>query len=106
MFSGGVNPNKMGKQVHDMQRRLLEVEERLKEMIVEGSAGGGSVKVKASGAQEVVAVSVDEQVAAAGDKGMLEDLVQAAVNDALKKAKALREKELTKVTGINVPGLA
>ena len=105
MMGGGLNPNKMGKQIQDMQKKLLEVEEDLKERIVEGSAGGGMVKVKVSGAQEVVAVSIDEQVAGGGDKGMIEDMVLAAVNDGLKKAKKLRETELTKVTGFNLPGL-
>ena len=103
---GGMNPNKMGKQIHDMQRKLQEVEEDLKERIVEGVAGGGSVKVKVSGAQEIVSVSIDEQVVGAGDKSMIEDLVMAAANEALKKARKLRETELTKVTGFNVPGLA
>ena len=105
MFGGGLNPNKMGKQVHDMQRRLQEVEEDLKERIVEGSSGGGIVKVKVSGAQEIVAVSVDEQALASGDKAMVEDLFMTAANEGLKKAKKLRETELTKVTGFNLPGL-
>ena len=93
----------MNKQLQDMQKRLAKVEEDLKERIVEATAGGGMVSVKISGAQEVVAVKIEEQVLA--DKGMVEDLVMAAMNEGIKKAKKLRETEMVKVTGVSMPGM-
>jgi hypothetical protein len=101
MIPGG----KMNKQLQDMQKRLAKVEEDLKERVVEATAGGGMVTVKVNGAEEVVVVKIEEQVLAAGDKGMLEDLVMAAVNEGIRKAKKLREAEMTKVTGLAMPGL-
>ena len=93
----------MNKQIQDMQKRLAKVEEDLKERIVEATAGGGMVSVKISGAEEVVAVKIDEQVLS--DRGMVEDLVMAAMNEGIKKAKKLRETEMVKVTGMSMPGL-
>jgi DNA-binding YbaB/EbfC family protein len=93
----------MNKQIQDMQKRLAKVEEDLKERIVEASAGGGMVSIKISGAEEVVAVKIDEQVLS--DRGMVEDLVMAAMNEGIKKAKKLRESEMVKVTGMSMPGL-
>jgi len=101
MIPGG----KMNKQLQDMQKRLAKVEEDLKERVVEAAAGGGMVTVKVNGAEEIVVVKIEEQVLAAGDKGMLEDLVMAAVNEGIRKAKKLRETEMTKVTGLSMPGL-
>ena len=93
----------MNKQIQDMQKRLAKVEEDLKERIVEATAGGGMVSVKISGSEEVVAVKIDEQVLS--DRGMVEDLVMAAMNEGIKKAKKLRETEMVKVTGMSMPGL-
>ena len=93
----------MNKQIQDMQKRLAKVEEDLKERIVEATAGGGMVNIKISGAEEIVAVKIDEQVLS--DRAMVEDLVMAAVNEGIKKAKKLRETEMVKVTGMSMPGL-
>lgn len=85
---------------------MAEIKEELAEKEVEGSAGGGMVRVVANGRQEVISVVIEP--AALEDREMLEDLVTAAVNDALRKSKALMEEELSKVTsqlGINLPGL-
>ena len=121
----------MNKQLQDMQKRLAKVEEDLKDRIVEATSGGGTVSVKLNGVEEVVAVKIDEQVLSdrgmvkvkvnggeevvdikiekdvinPDDKGMLEDLVLAAVNEGIKKAKKLRETEMVKVTGVSMPGL-
>jgi DNA-binding YbaB/EbfC family protein len=93
----------MNKQFQDMQKRLAKVEEDLKERIVEATAGGGMVSVKISGAEEVVAVKIEEQVLS--DRGMVEDLVMAAMNEGIRKAKKLRESEMVKVTGVSLPGM-
>src|SRR5882672_1498734 len=95
----------MNKQFQDMQKRLAKVEEDLKERVVEASAGGGMVSVKVNGVEEIVAVKIEEQVLASGDRGMVEDIVMAAVNEGIKKAKKLRETEMAKVTGVSLPGL-
>jgi hypothetical protein len=105
MLGGGMNMNRMGKQLQDMQKRIAKVEEDLRERIVEASAGGGMVSVKLNGVEEIVAVKIEEQVLASGDRGMVEDLVMAAVNEGIKKAKKLRETEMAKVTGVSLPGL-
>jgi DNA-binding YbaB/EbfC family protein len=93
----------MNKQFQDMQKRLAKVEEDLKERIVEATAGGGMVSVKISGTEEVVAVKIEEQVLS--DRGMVEDLVMAAMNEGIRKAKKLRETEMVKVTGVSMPGM-
>jgi len=94
------------KQVQRLQARMAEVKEELAEKEVEGSAGGGMVKVVANGRQEVISVVIEP--AALEDREMLEDLVTAAVNDAMRKSKALMEEELSKIAsqlGINLPGI-
>jgi nucleoid-associated protein EbfC len=93
----------MNKQLQDMQKRLAKVEEDLKERIVEATAGGGMVSVKISGVEEVVAVKIEEQVLS--DRAMVEDLVMAAMNEGIRKAKKLRETEMVKVTGVSMPGM-
>ncbi|MBI4565425.1 MAG: YbaB/EbfC family nucleoid-associated protein [Planctomycetes bacterium] len=100
-----MNLGKLSKQVQDMQKKLAQVEELLKERIVDATSGGGMVTVKVNGAEEVVDVKIEEQVLASNDKAMVEDLVMAAVNEGIKKAKKLREAEMAKVTGMSLPGL-
>lgn len=95
----------MNKQFQDMQKRLAKVEEDLKERVVEATAGGGMVSVKVNGVEEVVAVKIEEQVLASGDRAMVEDLVMAAMNEGIRKAKKLRETEMVKVTGVSMPGM-
>jgi hypothetical protein len=93
----------MNKQLADMQKRLQKAEEELKERVVQGSAGGGVVKIMANGQQELVAVKIEDDAMA--DKAMLEEMVQVAANEALQKAKKLREGEMAKVTGLAMPGM-
>jgi DNA-binding YbaB/EbfC family protein len=96
---------KYGKTFQDMQQKLQRLDAELKERIVEATAGGGMVKVKVNGAEEIVDVKIEKDVINPDDKGMLEDLVLAAVNEGIKKAKKLRETELAKITGMVMPGL-
>lgn len=94
------------KQAQDMQKRMAKVQEELKERVVEASAGGGMVTAQANGKQELLSIKISKDVVDPNDLGMLEDLVVAAANQALKKAKELQEKELGKVTGgLNLPGM-
>jgi hypothetical protein len=102
----GLDFGNIQKQFRDMQKKLQEIETDLKERYVEATAGGGMVKVTINGAEEVAKIDIDPQVIQGGDKDMLQDLVLAAVNEGIKKAKALREKEMAKVTGLGgLPGM-
>jgi DNA-binding YbaB/EbfC family protein len=96
---------KYGKTFQDMQQKLQKLDAELKERVVEAAAGGGMVKVKVNGAEEIVDIKIEKDVINPDDKGMLEDLVLAAANEGIKKAKKLREAELAKITGMVMPGL-
>jgi nucleoid-associated protein EbfC len=104
MFPAG-GMGKYGKTFQDMQSKLQKLDADLKERVVEAAAGGGMVKVKVNGGEEVVDIKIEKDVINPDDKGMLEDLVLAAVNEGIKKAKKLREAELAKITGMVMPGL-
>jgi DNA-binding YbaB/EbfC family protein len=104
MFPAG-GMGKYGKTFEDMQKKLQKLDLELKERVVEAAAGGGMVKVKVNGAEEIVDIKIEKDVINPDDKGMLEDLVLAAANEGIKKAKKLRETELAKITGMMMPGL-
>jgi hypothetical protein len=87
------------KQAREMQARMEEVQGRLAEMTVEASAGGGKVTAVVSGKQEVVEIRIAPEVVDPADVEMLQDLVTAAVNEALRKATELGRAELAKATG-------
>ncbi|MBM3973018.1 MAG: YbaB/EbfC family nucleoid-associated protein [Planctomycetes bacterium] len=94
------------KQAQDMQRRMADATRSLGERVLEGSAGGGAVKAYVNGNQELQAVKIQKAAVDPGDVDSLEDLVTAAVRQALQAAKELREREMGKVTGgLNLPGL-
>lgn len=97
-FGGGMNMQALMKQAQQMQEQLKKAQEELKASEFVGSAGGGMVKVTVSGAKEVLAVSINLQAIDPDDIEMLEDLVTAAVNDALNKA-AEKERELMPMAG-------
>lgn len=101
--AGGMG--KYGKAFEDMQKKLQKLDLELKERVVEAASGGGMVKVKVNGAEEIVDIKIEKDVINPDDKGMLEDLVLAAANEGIKKAKKLRETELAKITGMMMPGL-
>jgi hypothetical protein len=93
------------KQAQKMQQRLLEVQQELKQRVVEGSAGGGMVRVAVNGEQQVLSVKVDPQAVSPEDLELLEDMVLAAVNQALEKARQMAQEEMAKVTGgLQLPG--
>lgn len=96
----------MLRQAQMMQKKMTTVQEELKTREVEGTAGGGMVTVRATGGQQVLSVVIDKSVVEAGDVEMLQDLVLAAVSDALKKAKTMMEEEMGKITGgMKIPGM-
>jgi len=98
--------NKMMKQVQQMQEKMKELKDELAERTVEATAGGGMVKATATGGQEIVSISIDPAVIDPDDIDMLEDLVVAAVNEALRQAEDMVKEEMSKITGgLNIPGL-
>lgn len=96
----------MMKQAQKLQAKMLRMQDELAEKTVESSAGGGMVRVVADGRQRVRAISIEKEVVDPGDVDMLQDLVLAAVNDALNKAQEMVSAEMAKLTGgMNIPGL-
>ncbi|QRG67765.1 YbaB/EbfC family nucleoid-associated protein [Brevibacillus choshinensis] len=96
----------MMKQVKKMQEEMAKAQEALKDKVVEGSAGGGAVLVKADGHKQVKEIIIKPEVIDPDDVEMLQDLVLTAVNDALRKADELMAKDMGKFTGgMNIPGL-
>lgn len=102
-------PKGMGnlmKQVQEMQEKLLEMQEKAGEKTVEASSGGGMVMAVANGRQEVLSIKIDAAVIDPNDIEMLEDLVVAAVNEALRKSREMVTEEMGKLTGgLRIPGL-
>ena len=93
------------RQAQKMQEQLLKVQEELETLTVEGTAGGGVIKVVMSGKQVVESVAVDPE--AAEDLEMLQDLIAAAVNDAFTKTQELAAQKMGPITGgLNIPGLS
>ena len=97
-----------------VQKEMERIQAELEEMSVEGSSGGGMVTVRASGKQKILAVKVDPEVIDPEDPEMLEDLITAAVNQALDKSRELAQQEMQKVAGgmlgslpggLKIPGL-
>ena len=96
------DPMKMLRQVQQMQDRMQKVQKELETETVEAGAGGGAVTVVATGAQKLVSVRIDPE--AAGDPEMLQDLVVAAVNEALEKSKEMAAARMQAVTtGLGLP---
>jgi DNA-binding YbaB/EbfC family protein len=102
----GGNMGGMMKQMQKMQKDMEKMQAQLEETEVEASSGGGAVSCKVNGKKEVLAITIDEDVVDPEDVEMLQDLVMAAVNEALRKAEDMMEKEMKKLTGgMNIPGL-
>lgn len=96
----------MMKQVAKMQRQMEEIQNELAEKTVEGSSGGGMVKVIANGKQDIVSIKIEKEVVDPEDVEMLEDLILSAVNQAREKAGELQAESMGALTGgMNIPGL-
>lgn len=96
------DPMKMLKQVQQMQDRMSKVQTELETETVEASAGGGAVRVVATGTQKVVSVTIDPS--AASEPEMLQDMVVAAVNEAIEKSKQLAASKMQAVaSGLGLP---
>ncbi len=100
-YPGGMsgNMNNLMKQAQRMQRQMEEATKELEEKEVTATAGGGAVEVTVSGKKEVVKVKLAEEVVDPDDIEMLEDLIMAAVNEALRQMEDLSQESMNKITG-------
>lgn len=102
---GGANMNQMIKQAKKMQEQMAKMQEELQERIVEASAGGGAITAKVNGRQEVLEIKIKPEVVDPEDIEMLEDLILAVINDAIKQSQEMVSGEMSKITGgLNIPG--
>jgi DNA-binding YbaB/EbfC family protein len=107
MFQGISNLASLMRQAQEVVGRLPEATAELKAKRVTGTAGGGLVEVEANGAGEVRRVRIDPDLFARGERGVIEDLLPAAVNQALEKARQLHLEMMQSMTqGVSVPGLS
>ena len=96
----------MMKEAQKLQAQMEKMQEEVGRKTVEATAGGGMVTVQANGKQELIAIKIDPEVINKDDAQMLEDLVLAACNEALRKSRELVQQELGKLTGgLKIPGL-
>ena len=100
-FPGGMpgNMNNLMKQAQKMQRQMEEATKELEEKEVTASAGGGAVEVTVSGKKEIVKIRLAEEVVDPNDIEMLEDLIMAAANEALRQMEEMSQQSMAKITG-------
>jgi hypothetical protein len=97
----------MMKQAQKLQAKMMRLQDELAEKTIESTAGGGMVKVVANGKQQIVAIQVEKEVVDPDDVEMLQDLIMAAVNDALTKSQEMVSAEMAKLTGgLSIPGIS
>jgi len=105
-FPGGIDLGAMMQQAQQLQQQMMEAQEAAKQKTVEASAGGGMVTVTISGGLEIRALKIDPACIDPKDPGMLQDLIIAAVNQAIQKAQELQAGAMQSVAGgLNIPGL-
>ncbi|MCJ7774963.1 MAG: YbaB/EbfC family nucleoid-associated protein [Desulfobulbaceae bacterium] len=105
-MKGMPNMGQLMKQAQQIQTKMAKLQEDLGDRTVEASSGGGMVIVVANGRQEVLSIKIEREVIDPDDAEMLQDLIMAAVNDALTKAKDMVNEEMGKLTkGMNIPGM-
>ena len=110
---GGVNMNQLMQQAKKMQEQLAQAQDKAKELEVSASAGGGRVKVVASGDMQLKSIAIDPEALDPDDVELLQDMILAAVNDALNSASEAANSEVASATGLGgmdlggmgIPGL-
>lgn len=106
-MKGMPNMGQLMKQAQQFQSKMTKLQEELEEKSVEASSGGGMVTVVANGKQEVLSIIIDPEVIDPDDVEMLQDLIMAAVNDSISRAKEMMNEEMGKLTkGMNIPGIS
>lgn len=105
-MKGIPNMGQIMKQAQQFQAKMAKIQEELADKTVEASAGGGMVTVVVNGKQEIVSIRIDPEVIDPEDVEMLQDLIMAAVNDGLARAKDMANEEMGKLTkGLNLPNM-
>lgn len=103
---GGMNRNQMMAQARKMQEQLIAAQQKAAETEVSASAGGGAVKVTATGGMRLTSLAIAPDALDPEDVEMLQDMILAAVNDALESAERMASQQMSAVTGgLNIPGL-
>ena len=106
---GGMDMGAMMKQVQQMQADMAKAQDELKDEVVDASAGGGMVKVKMTGDLELTAIEIDPDAVDPEDVEMLQDMVQAAVNEAIRSAQELAASKMNAAAGglggLGLPGM-
>ncbi len=96
----------MMKQAQKLQAKMLKMQEELADKTVEATAGGGMIKAVANGKQQILSIQIEKEVVDPDDVEMLQDLILAAVNDALAKSQEMVSGEMSKLTGgLKIPGM-
>jgi DNA-binding YbaB/EbfC family protein len=105
-MGGGMDIQRIMKEAQKMQESLMQIQDNLGNEEVEGTAGGGLIKVKATGKHIIKSIKISSEAVDVEDLETLEDLVLAAVNDAINKANQLASDKMNSVTGgMNIPGM-
>jgi nucleoid-associated protein EbfC len=95
------------KQAQQMQQKMMKLQEEIAQRTLDASVGGGMVTVTVNGKSEVLRIKIEPQVVDPNDVEMLEDLILAGVNEALRKAQEMMAEEMSKLTGgLKIPGLS
>jgi len=90
-----------------MQQKMADIQEQLKTKTATGTAGGGMVTVTANGKNEILSIEIEKEIISVEEKEMLQDLITAATNDALRKVSEIGKAEMAKLTGgMNIPGVS
>lgn len=98
--------NGIMQQAQQMQGKIAKIQQDLAKMTITGSAGGGMVQVMVTGLGEVISVKIEQQLLTPAEAELLQDLIAAATNDGLRKAKETGKQAMGQLThGINIPGL-
>ena len=97
-FPGGGNMQQMMKQAQKMQQQMVKLQEELEERVYEASAGGGMVHAKVNGKREIVELTIDPQVIDPEDAELLQDMILAALNEALREGEETREEEMGRLS--------
>lgn len=106
MFKGLSNLASLMANAGELKEKAGEMKERLAAVRVEGSSGGGMVKVEATGEQKLIGITIEDSLLESGDKEMLEDLIVTATNQALDLAKQAAASEMSQLAGgLGIPGL-
>ena len=101
-----MNMNNLMKQAQQMQAKMAMLQNELAEREVEASAGGGMVKVKVNGKQQLLSISINKECVDPNDVATLEELVFTAVNQAMKQSQDMVQQAMSKITGgMNIPGM-